>query len=121
MTTVLMVDDNPADIEEMNLILTKAGYNTLTQPDGTHILDFLKSHQADLIMLDLVMPKLNGIEILRELKQNYPDIPVIMCSAAGLEQVVDLALRVGAAGYVVKPYMEQELLESIENIIGKKG
>ena len=43
MTTVLMVDDNPADIEEMNLILTKAGYNTLTQPDGTHILDFLKS------------------------------------------------------------------------------
>ena len=119
MTTVLMVDDNPADIEEMNLILTNAGYDTLTQPDGIHILDFLKGHPTDLIMLDLVMPKINGIEILRELKQDFPDIPVIMCSGAGLEQVVALALRVGAAGYVVKPYQKQELLESIEKVTGK--
>jgi two-component system response regulator AtoC len=120
MTTVLMVDDNPADIDEMNAILTEAGFKTLTQPDGIHILDFLTSHPVDLIMLDLVMPKLNGIEILRELKKEFPTIPVIMCSAAGLEQVVALALRVGAAGYVIKPYQKEELLGSIEKVIAKR-
>ncbi|MDD3573450.1 response regulator transcription factor [Methanospirillum sp.] len=120
MTTVLMVDDNPADIDDMNKILTKAGFFTLTQPDGIHILDFLRENSADLIMLDLVMPKINGIEVLREIKVEFPDIPVIMCSAAGLEQVVALALRVGAAGYVVKPYHEQELLDSIRKVTGKK-
>lgn len=115
-----MVDDNPADIDEMNAILTEAGFKTLTQPDGIHILDFLASHPVDLIMLDLVMPKLNGIEILRELKKEFPTIPVIMCSAAGLEQVVALALRVGAAGYVIKPYQKEELLGSIEKVIAKR-
>lgn len=116
MTTILMVDDNPADIDEMKAILTNAGYSTLTQPDGVHILEFLHSHLPDIIMLDLVMPKMNGIEILRELKREFPEIPVIMCSAAGLEQVVTLAMRVGAAGYVVKPYQKEELLENIKKI-----
>ncbi len=122
MTRVLLVDDNPADLEEMNVMLTQEGYETFTQPDGIHILDFLKAHPTDLIMLDLVMPKFNGIEILRELKKEFPHIPVIMCSAAGLEQVVALALRVGAAGYVVKPYQKQELLERIAQVMGgQKG
>jgi len=120
MTTVLMVDDNPADLDEMNKILTGAGYSTLTQPDGIHILDFLHEHHPDIIILDLVMPEINGIEILREVRQDFPDIPVIMCSAAGLEQVVALAIRVGASGYVVKPYQRDELLESIEKVAGKK-
>ena len=81
MTTILMVDDNPAD---------------------------------------LIMPKIYGIGALREIKVDLSDIPLIMCSAAGLEQVVALALRVGAAGYVVKPYHEQELLDSIRKVTGKK-
>lgn len=116
MTTVLMVDDNPADIDEMNTILTQSGYATLIQPDGIHIIDFTREHHPDIIMLDLVMPKLNGIEILRELKKEFPNIPVIMCSGAGLEQVVALAMRVGASGYVVKPYRKEELLESIQKV-----
>lgn len=119
MTTVLMVDDNPADLEDMNTILIENGFSTLCQPDGIHILDYLKEHQPDVIMLDLVMPKINGIEVLRELKEFYPDIPVVMCSAAGLEQIVDLALRVGATGYVVKPYQPNELLDSIRVAIGR--
>lgn len=117
MTTVLMVDDNVADLDEMNSILTENGFATLCQPDGIHILDYMKEHQPDVIMLDLVMPKINGIEVLRELKEFYPDIPVIMCSAAGLEQIVALALRVGAAGYIVKPYKSDELVESIQKVI----
>ena len=116
MTTVLMVDDNPADLDQMADILTGAGYSTLTQPDGIHILDFIGEHKPDIIMLDLVMPTYNGIEILREVKREYPQIPVIMCSGAGLEQVVALAMRVGASGYIVKPYRDEELLDSVKNV-----
>lgn len=72
-------------------------------------------------MFDLVMPKINSIEILRELKQDFSGIPVIMCSAAGLEQVVDLAMRVGASGYVVKPYQRDELPGSIEKLAGTRS
>lgn len=116
MTTVLLVDDNPADLDQMNKILTGAGYVTLTQPDGIHILDYIDEHKPDIVMLDLVMPTFNGIEILREVKREHPDIPVIMCSGAGLDQVVALALRVGAAGYVVKPYQGKELIESVKKV-----
>lgn len=111
-----MVDDNPADLDQMADILTGAGYSTLTQPDGIHILDFIGEHKPDIIMLDLVMPTYNGIEILREVKREYPQIPVIMCSGAGLEQVVALAMRVGASGYIVKPYRDEELLDSVKNV-----
>ncbi|PWR76024.1 response regulator [Methanospirillum stamsii] len=116
MTTVLLVDDNQADLDQMDGILTGAGYSTLTQPDGIHILDYIGEHKPDVIMLDLVMPTYNGIEILREVKREYPDIPVIMCSGAGLEQVVALAMRVGAAGYIVKPYQKEELISSIKKV-----
>jgi len=113
MTRILIIDDNPSDVSIMDDILTRAGYITGSRPDGIHILDYLRDNRPDIIMLDLVMPKLNGIEILREIKREYPDIPVLMCSAAGLEQVVALAIRVGASGYVIKPYQEEELLEQI--------
>ncbi|NLV27086.1 MAG: response regulator [Methanomicrobiales archaeon] len=116
MTKVLLVDDNPADLDHMDKILSGAGYSTLTQPDGIHILDYIGEHKPDVIMLDLVMPTYNGIEILREVKREYPHIPVIMCSGAGLEQVVALALRVGAAGYVVKPYQKDELIDSVRKV-----
>ena len=121
MTRILIIDDNPSDVDTMNGILTEAGYTTCSRPSGLNIQDYLLDHKPDLIMLDLVMPKMNGIEILRQLKNKYPDIPVVMCSAAEQEQVVALAIRVGASGYVVKPYQKEELLNQIRGIITEKS
>ena len=117
MPTVLIIDDNPEDQNNMAEILKSEGYDTVAAGMGPEGIKLCREHRPDLIMLDLVMPDMNGIEILREFKKEFPDIPVIMCSAAGLEQVVALALRVGATGYIVKPYDRETVLKNLKGHI----
>ncbi len=117
MPTVLIIDDNPEDQNSMAEILKQEGYDTVAAGMGPEGIKLCHEHQPDLIILDLVMPDMNGIEALREFKKEFPNIPVIMCSAAGLEQVVDLALRVGAAGYIVKPYDRETVLKNLKGHI----
>jgi CheY-like chemotaxis protein len=117
MTTVLVIDDNQEDQAHMSDILKGEGYQTIGAKIGPEGLVLCRENHPDMIILDLVMPDMNGIEALREFKKEFPEIPVVMCSAAGLEQVVALALRVGAAGYIVKPYEKETVLQSIQNYI----
>ncbi len=117
MATVLIIDDNPVDQNHMAEILSTEGYTTIAAEMGPEGIRLCREKQPDLIILDLVMPDMNGIEILREFKKEFPKIPVIMCSAAGLEQVVALALRVGAAGYIVKPYDRETVLKNLKGHI----
>lgn len=120
MTKILIVDDNPEDQARMAEILKGEGYETITAGMGPEGIELCRELHPDLIMLDLVMPDMNGIEVLREFKKEFPDIPVIMCSAAGLEQVVALALRVGATGYIVKPYDREVVVKSLKGHIASK-
>lgn len=117
MTTVLIIDDNPDDQTHMSDILKEEGYQTITAGIGPEGILLSRQKHPDLIILDLVMPDMNGIEALREFKKEFPEIPVVMCSAAGLEQVVALALRVGAAGYIVKPYQKETVIQSLRGYI----
>jgi CheY-like chemotaxis protein len=101
----------------MSDILKEEGYEIITAGMGPEGIQLCREKHPDLIMLDLVMPDMNGIEFLREFKKEFPDVPVVMCSAAGLEQVVQLALRVGAIGYIVKPYEKETVLLSLKGYI----
>ena len=98
-------------------ILNKEGYQTILARIGPEGIKLSREKRPDLIILDLVMPDMNGIEVLREFKKEFPGIPVVMCSAAGLEQVVALALRVGASGYIVKPYDRETVLINLKEYI----
>ena len=117
MPTILIIDDNPEDQNHMVEILKGEGYETIIAQMGPEGIKLCRERHPDLITLDLVMPDMNGIEVLRQFKNEFPDIPVIMCSAAGLEQVVALALRVGAAGYIVKPYDREMVLNNLKGHI----
>ncbi len=101
----------------MSSILKEEGYETIAAGMGPEGIQLCRENHPDLVILDLVMPDMNGIEILREFKKEFADIPVVMCSAAGKEQVVALALRVGAAGYIVKPYEKETVLKSLKGFI----
>ena len=117
MPTILIIDDNPEDQNNMAEILKGEGYDTVAAGMGPEGIKLCREHKPDLITMDLVMPDMNGIEVLREFKKEFPEIPVVMCSAAGLEQVVALALRVGAVGYIVKPYEKETVLSSLKGYI----
>ncbi len=109
MAVVLVIDDNPEDQAKIVEILTAEEHTVITASIGTEGLSLCSASKPDMIFLDLIMPEMNGIELLHKLKQEFPDIPVVMCSAAGLEQVVNLALRSGASDYIVKPYHREDI------------
>lgn len=114
---ILMVDDNPASLRLISTILSDGGYKVRPARDAEMALRFARSTPPDLILLDVMMPKLNGYEICEKLKADdrTKNIPVIFLSV--LNEVFDKvkAFSVGAADYITKPFQIEELLARIEN------
>lgn len=85
--------------------------------DGSEVLELYETHRPDLVTLDVVMPRVNGLEALRELKARHPEARVIVCSSLTHEQALFEALRLGARDYVVKPLNREKFLEAARKAI----
>ena len=117
--SILIVDDTDFDRNLLRSILLAAGYEIVGLATcGEEGIQKYHTLKSDLVMLDLIMPDLNGIEVLRRIKIDNPDAQVMMCTSVGEESMVDLARRMGARGYVVKPYIAENLLSAVRKIIG---
>lgn len=116
---ILIVDDTDFDRNLLRSILLSAGYEIsgLASSGEEGILRF-KELQPTLVLLDLIMPDLNGIEVLRRIRVFQPDAKIMMCTSVGEDTMVDLARRMGARGYVVKPYIAENLLSAVSKIMG---
>lgn len=110
---VLIVDD--ADFLRMTLedILSYRGHTVLQAGNGQECLDILQKENVDVCLLDIVMPVMDGMETLRRIREEKPDLRVIMLSALSRESMVRLALQQGADAFVVKPFNEACLLERL--------
>ena len=114
---ILVVDDNPAQRDQLIRILNEAGYPVMgAAGSGTEAVRLLRSLRPSLVALDLVMPDMNGLDLLRSIRAAYPDIPVMVCSSFGHETVAELVRRSGA--FAFKPYPRLRLLEEVERMIG---
>lgn len=113
---ILIVDDTPANLQLLATSLSKHGYNIRAVTDGHHALMAARAVPPDLILLDIMMPDLDGFEVCRRLKEDETlhDIPVIFISA--LDETVDKVhgFRVGGADYISKPFKFEEVLARIE-------
>ena len=119
MSGILIVDDNPAQREQLRNILSEAGYPILgAAGSGTEAVRLLRSIRPSMIALDLVMPDMNGLDLLRSIRVAYPSIPVMVCSSFGHEVIADLARRSGAFAFFPKPYPVARLLQEVERMIG---
>ncbi len=116
--TILIIDDN-ADIRTLlgERILPGCGYRTLTAPDGQEGLWQIRACRPDLVLLDLRLPDMNGMELLRILSSEGYDIPVILLTAYGSEWIAAQALRLGVQDYIIKPFTVDEVLSSIERAL----
>ncbi len=112
---ILIVDDSPTERFFATELLTKAGYNVSTAESGEEGIAKAKAHKPDLILMDVVMPGLNGYQATRTLTRDEEtkNIPVIVCTTKGQETDKIWGLRQGAADYVVKPVNPEELLKKI--------
>jgi DNA-binding response OmpR family regulator len=107
---VLVIEDDAALARGLSDILRAQGFDVRTAHDGPSGLDAALSSEADLIFLDLMLPKVNGYEICRAVRAQGLDVPILMLTAKGQEQDVVLGLNVGADDYVVKPFRVAELI-----------
>ena len=120
---VLVIDDSPTITKVVQLVLTKAGYQVQTAADGEQGLASVRSQRPDLILLDFVMPRMNGYQFCRELTADAKlrDIPVILMSAKG-DQVGERFVKVmGIVDYITKPFSPEAITAVVQHTIGKYG
>jgi len=115
---ILAIDDEPNFLYVLEDTIRDHGYNCLTAIDGEEGLFFAQETIPDLVITDVVMPKVNGYELCRALKADVrtKDIPIIMVTVRGAKKDVDEGLEAGAAAYLVKPIRHAELLEKIREL-----
>jgi DNA-binding response OmpR family regulator len=116
--TVLVVDDEPTIVEIVGRYMERAGFETYTAPDGYKALDAATEHRPDLVVLDVMLPGIDGIEVMERL-QERPGAPiaVILLTARGEESDRLVGLRNGADDYVVKPFSPAELVARVEAVL----
>src|SRR5438132_1510286 len=119
--SILVVDDDRSVRSYLSDFLTSCGYTVECAESGEQAVTLLSAgYVPSLIILDIVMPGINGIEVLENVKKINSFIPVIILSAAGQTKTVVDAMKMGAADFLVKPFEEQELELAIENVIEKQ-
>ena len=120
---ILLVDDEPSIVKMVGKRLEIEGFDVLVAMDGQDGLTKAQAEHPDLIILDLMLPKLNGYEVCTMLKQDtrYQKIPVVMFSAKSQDKDEKLGLECGANAYVKKPFRAQELMETIRSLLPAPG
>ncbi len=119
---ILIVDDNPQNLHVLCNTLAMKGYSLIAVKDGNKALEALKTEKPDLILLDVMMPDMNGYEVCRNLKQrtDTKDIPVIFLTVKNDEEDIIEGFEAGAVDYVKKPFNKAELLARIKTHIELK-
>ena len=118
MGRILIVDDTLFMRTLLKNILFSGGHTIAGEAaDGEEGIAKYRELKPDLVTMDVVMPKMNGIESLKGIRQFDPAAKVVMCTAVGQEQMVKLAIKTGARGYIVKPFQAPKVLEEVKNVL----
>jgi two-component system chemotaxis response regulator CheY len=118
MGKILIVDDTLFMRTLLKNILFSGGHAIVGEAgDGEDGVAKYKELKPDLVTMDIVMPKLNGIEALKAIREFDPAAKIVMCTAVGQEQMVKLAIKSGAKGYIIKPFQAPKVLEEVKNVL----
>lgn len=117
--SILIIEDDPSFSRAINHIVEKEGYDVSTASNGMTGLRMVKENPPDLLILDVMLPGLDGFEICSQLRSDPPtaELPIIMLSAKGQETDRETGLKVGASEYLTKPVNRELLLETISRLL----
>jgi len=114
---ILVVDDEKSILELTAMVLRNRGYEVITASDGERGIEMISLHHPPLVLLDYMMPQTDGLSVLRQIRERFPDTYVIMFTGKGSEKVAVELMKTGAADYILKPFSNQDLVERIENVL----
>ena len=111
---IMVVDDEPLLTEALCELLKFHGYETRYAGNGRQALDMFADYQPDVVLSDLIMPEMDGLQLLFEIKSRFPHIGVILLTAYGSIESSISALKQGAFDYIIKPYKEEEIIQCLQ-------
>lgn len=117
---ILIVDDEPNIVLSLEYLLKRAGHETAVAPDGEAALAALAERTPDLVVLDVMLPKLNGFELCERIRADprWSGTKVLMLTARGRDTEVARGLRLGADAYVTKPFSTKDLMARVDELLG---
>lgn len=118
---VLVVDDEPVVRDGIRLLLRAAGLRVATVPDAEAALAHPAAAECRLVLCDLMLPGLSGIDLLQKLRAARPELPIVMITGYGTAENAAQALQAGVSGFLPKPFTETELLDAVRDALGGEG
>ncbi|SNC73630.1 two-component system, OmpR family, response regulator RegX3 [Kytococcus aerolatus] len=120
MSRILIVEDEPSFSEPLSYLLGREGFDVAVVEDGAEAMESFQRRAADLVLLDVMLPGMSGVDVCRELRRTS-SVPVIMLTAKDSEVDKVVGLEIGADDYVTKPYSSRELLARIKAVLRRRG
>ncbi|MFT4416841.1 response regulator [Fredinandcohnia humi] len=118
MARILVVDDAKFMRLTLTNILENANHEVVSEAEnGKEAVELYKKLRPDLVTMDITMPEMNGLEAVKEIKENDPQAKIIMCSAMGQQKMVVDAITAGAKDYLVKPFDESRVIEAVNRVL----
>src|SRR5580698_10327745 len=117
MARILIVEDEPNMVAGLRDNFEFEGYHVITAPDGVAGLERALNEAPDLVILDVMMPRMSGLDVCKQLKSKRPSVPIIMLTARGQEVDKVVGLELGADDYVTKPFSIRELLARVKAVL----
>mgnify|MGYP000850124688 CR=1 FL=1 len=118
MYSILVCDDEKDIVSALKIYLMADGYQVFEAYNGKEVLEVLKSHDIHLVLMDIMMPEMDGIQALKKIKETDPNASVIMCSAMGQQAMVIESIQSGAKDFIVKPFQADRVLEAVQKVVG---
>ena len=119
--TILIVEDEQSIVDILSFNLTKEGYNTLEALDGPTGLQLALEQNPDLVLLDLMLPKMSGFDVCKKIREAGSAVPIVMLTAREEEDDKVLGLELGADDYITKPFKNRELMARVKANIRRTG
>ena len=114
---ILIVDDEPHIVTSLRFLMEKAGHEVAAVGNGANALELLETIRPDLILLDLMMPKVDGFEVCRRIRADGDEVKIIMLSARGQETEIQQALAIGADAYITKPFSTADVVAQVDQLL----
>jgi len=117
---VAIVEDEPHIVESLRFILNRAGHDVVVADDGDAAIDLVQGETPDVMVLDIMLPKKNGFEVLKWIRSQsrYKALPVLMLTAKGQDKDRNTALSLGVDEFIAKPFSNSDVIDSVNRLLG---